>query len=330
MPAKIPPLPNLLDCADLTPQLVASLFDRAQHWLGSWGQPLADSATSKQPTARPRPLERPLAGLVQHNLFFENSTRTSVSFDQAGKLLGSSVSAVNMAASSLSKGESLYDTLMTLAAMRPQLVVIRHAASGAAAFAAQHLPDVAVINAGDGRHGHPTQALLDAFTIQQTKGALTNLSIAIVGDILHSRVARSNLYLLQMLGARVRLVAPPQLLPAGVEQLGASVHHDLASGLADVDVVMVLRMQEERMGGSFIASRADYFAGYGLTHQRLAVAKPAAIVMHPGPFLRDVDIASELADDPARSVILAQVEHGVAIRMAVLERCALSRGWIAP
>ena len=215
MHAKIPPLPNLLDCADLTPQLVASLFDRAQHWLGSWGQPLADSETSKQPTVRPRPLERPLAGLVQHNLFFENSTRTSVSFDQAGKLLGSSVSAVNMAASSLSKGESLYDTLMTLAAMRPQLVVIRHAASGAAAFAAQHLPDVALINAGDGRHGHPTQALLDAFTIQQNKGALTNLSIAIVGDILHSRVARSNLYLLQMLGAQVRLVAPPQLLPAG-------------------------------------------------------------------------------------------------------------------
>jgi aspartate carbamoyltransferase catalytic subunit len=201
MPAKIPPLPNLLDCADLTPQLVVSLFDRAQHWLGSWGQPLATTASLTSPTvARPRPL----AGLVQHNLFFESSTRTSVSFDQAGKLLGSSVSAVNMAASSLSKGESLYDTLMTLAAMRPQLVVIRHAASGAASFAAQHLPHAAVINAGDGRHGHPTQALLDAFTIQQNKGALTNLSVAIVGDILHSRVARSNLYLLQMLGAQVR------------------------------------------------------------------------------------------------------------------------------
>jgi aspartate carbamoyltransferase catalytic subunit len=312
-------LTNLLSCAQLSPPMVDQLFARARYWLS-----LLDP-DFRQKTNPPKPL----AGLVQHNIFFESSTRTSVSFDQAGKLLGASVVAVNLAASSLNKGESLFDTLATLMAMRPQLVVMRHGASGAAAFAAQHFPEVAFVNAGDGWHGHPTQALLDAFTIQQLKGRVGGLTVAIVGDILHSRVARSNLLLLQLLGAQVRLVAPPQLLPDHIELLGASVHSDLASGLADADVVMLLRVQEERMGGSFVASRADYFAGYGLTHQRLAAAKPDAIVMHPGPFLCDVEIASELADDASRSVILNQVTHGVAIRMAVLELLALGRGWIA-
>ena len=277
-----------------------------------------DYVTLNRQTASVPPI---LAGRTQINLFFENSTRTQVSFELAGKRLGANVVNMVMAASSIKKGETLIDTAMTLNAMRPDLLVVRHPESGAVELLSKKV-NCAVVNAGDGRHEHPTQALLDALTIKRAKSRLHRLSIAICGDIAHSRVARSNIFLLGKMESRVRLVAPRTLLPAGIERLGVEVFEDMKQGLADVDVVMMLRLQRERMDGGFIPSEREYYHRWGLTAENLAVAKPDAIVMHPGPMNRGVEIDGEIADDISRSVIHEQVEMGVAVRMAVMELLA--------
>lgn len=262
-----------------------------------------------------------LKGLTQINLFFENSTRTQASFELAGKRLGADVMNMAVGNSSIKKGETLIDTAMTLNAMRPDLLVVRHADSGAVALLADKV-SCAVVNAGDGRHEHPTQALLDAVTIRRRKGRLERLTIAICGDILHSRVARSNIWLLNKLDNRVRVIAPPTLLPAGIERMGVEVFHDMRAGLAGCDVVMMLRLQNERMQGAFVPSIREYFHRFGLDYAKLSVAKPDVIVMHPGPMNRGVEIDGDVADDLNRSVIQEQVEMGVAVRMAVLEMLA--------
>jgi aspartate carbamoyltransferase catalytic subunit len=262
-----------------------------------------------------------LAGLTQVNMFFEASTRTQASFELAGKRLGADVMTMSMQASSLKKGETLIDTALTLNAMHPDLLVVRHPQSGAVNLLAQKVT-CAVLNAGDGRHEHPTQALLDALTIRRRKGRLHRLSIAICGDIAHSRVARSNILLLGKMENRVRLVAPPTLLPAGVADWGVEVFHDMKAGLADVDVVMMLRLQKERMDGAFIPSEREYYHRFGLDAEKLGVAKDDAIVMHPGPMNRGVEIDGTLADDINRSVIQEQVEMGVAVRMAAMDLLA--------
>lgn len=259
-----------------------------------------------------------LRGLTQINLFFEDSTRTRTSFELAGKRLGADVINMSVSTSSVKKGETLIDTAMTLNAMRPDVLVVRHGSSGAVQLLAQKV-DCSVINAGDGSHEHPTQALLDALTIRRRLGRLHGLKVAICGDILHSRVARSNIYLLNAMGAHVRLIAPPTLLPSNVDRLGVEVHHDMRRGLKDVDIVMMLRLQLERMQGAFVPSTREYFHYYGLDYDKLEVAKPDALIMHPGPMNRGVEIDSEVADDITRSVIREQVEMGVAVRMAVLE-----------
>ena len=262
-----------------------------------------------------------LAGLTQINMFFENSTRTQASFELAGKRLGADVMNMAMQTSSVAKGETLIDTAMTLNAMHPDLLVVRHPHSGAVDLLAQKV-NCAVLNAGDGRHEHPTQALLDALTIRRAKGRLHRLSIAICGDIAHSRVARSNILLLGKMENRVRLIAPPTLMPSGIAEFGVEVFEDMAEGLADVDVVMMLRLQKERMDGGFIPSEREYYHRYGLDAEKLALAKPDAIVMHPGPMNRGVEIDGTLADDINRSVIQDQVEMGVAVRMAAMELLA--------
>ena len=262
-----------------------------------------------------------LEGLTQINMFFENSTRTQASFEIAGKRLGADVMNMAMQASSIKKGETLIDTALTLNAMRPDLLVVRHPNSGAVDLLAQKV-NCAVLNAGDGRHEHPTQALLDALTIRRAKGRLHRLSIAICGDVAHSRVARSNIMLLGKMENRVRLVGPPTLLPSGVEDLGVEVFHDMREGLADVDVVMMLRLQKERMDGGFIPSEREYFHRYGLDAEKLSHAKDDAIVMHPGPMNRGVEIDGSIADDINRSVIQEQVEMGVAVRMAAMDLLA--------
>ena len=259
-----------------------------------------------------------LRGRTLINLFFENSTRTRTSFELAGKRLGGDVINMSVDGSSVKKGETLVDTAMTLNAMHPDVLVVRHAASGACELLAQKV-DCAVVNAGDGSHEHPTQALLDAVTIRRRKGRLAGLVVAICGDILHSRVARSNIHLLNAMGARVRLVAPPTLLPAKVDRMGVEVHHDMRKGLKDADIVMMLRLQLERMQGAFVPSTREYFHFYGLDHEKLSIAKPDALIMHPGPMNRGVEIDTEVADDIHRSVIREQVEMGVAVRMACLE-----------
>ncbi len=258
-----------------------------------------------------------LAGRTLMNLFFENSTRTQASFELAGKRLGADV--INMSArdSSMAKGETLIDTAVTLNAMRPDLLVVRHAASGAAALLSQKV-GCSVINAGDGRHEHPTQAVLDALSIRRAFGRVAGLTVAICGDVQHSRVARSNVALLNTLGANVRLVGPPTLIPSGAERWGAEVHYDMASGLAGADVVMMLRLQLERMTGALVPSAREYFRFHGLDREKFAVAAPGAKLMHPGPMNRGVEIDSDLADDPTVSLIRDQVEMGVAVRMAVL------------
>jgi aspartate carbamoyltransferase catalytic subunit len=258
-----------------------------------------------------------LAGMTQINMFFEASTRTQASFELAGKRLGADVMNMAMAQSSLSKGETLIDTAMTLNAMRPDLLVVRHPASGAVNLLASKVT-CAVLNAGDGRHEHPTQALLDALTIRRAKGRLHRLTVAICGDIAHSRVARSNLILLGKMENRVRLVGPPTLIPAGARDMGCEVFHDMEAGLADADVVMMLRLQKERMDGGFVPSEREYYHRYGLDAAKLAHARPDAIVMHPGPMNRGVEIDGTLADDINRSVIQDQVEMGVAVRMAAM------------
>ena len=259
-----------------------------------------------------------LHGRTLINLFFENSTRTRTSFELAGKRLGLDVINMSVATSAIKKGETLIDTAMTLNAMHPDVLVVRHADSGAVGLLAQKV-NCAVINAGDGSHEHPTQALLDALTIRRRIGRLDRLTVAICGDIAHSRVARSNIHLLHTMGARVRVVAPATLLPPAIDRFGVEVFTDMRKGLADCDVVMMLRLQLERMQGSFVPSIREYYRYFGLDREKLAYAKPDAFVMHPGPMNRGVEIASELADDIDRSVIRQQVEMGVAVRMACID-----------
>ena len=270
-----------------------------------------------------------LRGRTLINCFFENSTRTRTSFEVAGKRLGADVVNMAVAVSSMVKGETLIDTAMTLNAMHPDVLVVRHPESGAVQLLSEKV-DGAVINAGDGSHEHPTQALLDALTMRRRKGRLTGLVVAICGDILHSRVARSNIALLNTMGAWVRVVAPRTLLPAAIERLGVEVHHDMNAGLADVDIVMMLRLQSERMHGSFVPSTREYFHFFGLDYDKLRRAKPDALIMHPGPMNRGVEIGSEVADDIDRSLIREQVEMGVAVRMACLEILAGRRSNLPP
>jgi len=265
-----------------------------------------------------------LRGRTQFNLFFESSTRTRTSFEIAGKRLGADTINMSAEGSAIKKGETLIDTAMTLNAMQPDVLVVRHPESGAVALLAQKV-DCAVINAGDGSHAHPTQALLDALTIRRRKGRLAGLVVAICGDILHSRVARSNIELLTIMGARVRVVAPPTLLPSAIERLGVEVHHDMRRGLEDCDIVMMLRLQTERMQGAFVPSIREYYHFYGLDYVKLAVAKDDALIMHPGPMNRGVEIDTDVADDIHRSVIREQVEMGVAVRMACLHVLAGTR-----
>ncbi len=264
-----------------------------------------------------------LRGRTIINLFFESSTRTRTSFELAGKRLGADVINMSVAWSSIKKGETLIDTAMTLNAMHPNVLVVRHPESGAVRLLSEKV-NCAVINAGDGSHEHPTQALLDALTIRRRRGGLEGLTVAICGDILHSRVARSNIHLLTTLGARIRVIAPPTLLPSQIERLGVESYFDMREGLRDCDIVMMLRLQTERMQGSYVPSIREYFRFFGLDRDKLRLAKPDALIMHPGPMNRGVEIDSELADDIDRSVIREQVEMGVAVRMACLD--TLNRG----
>ncbi len=298
---------HLLGIEPLRPDEIVSLLDLSDDYVA------LSRATDKHGKA--------LGGLTQINMFFEASTRTQASFELAGKRLGADVMNMSMAHSSVKKGETLIDTALTLNAMHPDLLVVRHPASGAVDLLAQKV-NCAVINAGDGRHEHPTQALLDALTIRRKKGRLHRLSVAICGDIAHSRVARSNLILLNKLENRVRLVAPPTLLPPGIAEFGCEVFHDMRAGLEGCDVVMMLRLQKERMDGAFIPSEREYYHRYGLDAEKLACAKDDAIVMHPGPMNRGVEIDGLIADDINRSVIQEQVEMGVAVRMAAMDLLA--------
>jgi aspartate carbamoyltransferase catalytic subunit len=299
---------HLLAIEGLHPTAIAALLDLAESYLL-----LNRSGKTRRDL---------LKGRTLINLFFEDSTRTRTSFELAGKRLGADVINMSVSTSSVNKGETLLDTAATLNAMNTDLLVVRHGQSGAPALLAQKV-DAAVINAGDGTHEHPTQALLDALTIRRAKGRIEGLTVAICGDVSHSRVARSNLHCLTALNGRVRLIGPPTLMPAEVSRLGAEVFHDMAEGLRGADVVMMLRLQRERMTGGQVPSAREFFRFYGLDAAKLALAAPDAIVMHPGPMNRGVEIDSAVADDPARSVIADQVEMGVAVRMAVLD--SLSR-----
>lgn len=301
------PAPHFLAAGDLDRAALDEVLDLADHFV-----------TLNRQAAKKLDL---LKGRTLINLFFENSTRTQSSFELAGKRLGADVVNMSPRSSSIAKGETLIDTAATLNAMRPDLLVVRHGSSGAAELLARKL-DCAVINAGDGQHEHPTQALLDAFTLRRTFGDLRGLRVAICGDVLHSRVARSNVAMLGRLGAEVRLVGPPTLMPTDADRWGAAVHHDMRTGIAGCDVVMMLRLQLERMNGGYVPSSREYFRYYGLDREKLAFAAPGAKVMHPGPMNRGVEIESTVADDPAVSLISEQVEMGVAVRMAVLSALA--------
>jgi aspartate carbamoyltransferase catalytic subunit len=305
-PVGLHPFPHrhLLAIEGLHPWEITYLLDEAEQWV--------------EAGRRARKHDERLRGLTQINAFFENSTRTLLSFEIAGKRLGADVVNLAAGASSLKKGETLLDTALTLNAMRPDVIVIRHESSGAVGLIAEKV-DCPVLNAGDGRHEHPTQALLDALTIRRRRGRIAGLTVAICGDILHSRVARSNFHLLTALGAEVRAVAPPTLMPAGVERLGVVPFTDMEAGLNGADVVMMLRLQLERMDGAYVPSTREYFRTFGLTRQRLAAAGPDVLVMHPGPMNRGVEIESAVADDIQRSAITEQVEMGVAVRMACLD-----------
>lgn len=298
-------LRHFLTTEGLGRALLESILDHAESFASVAGRPV-----KKVPLLR---------GKTIANLFFEPSTRTRTTFELAAKRLSADIINLNIPASAHSKGESLSDTLQTLEAMHCDMFIVRHGASGAAHYiAAKAAPHISVINAGDGRHAHPTQAMLDMFTLRQYKGGFENLRVAIVGDILHSRVARSEIHALSTLGAlEIRVVGPHTLIPREVEKLGAQVCHDMDTGLDGVDVVMMLRLQKERMQGALLPSEYEYFQRYGLTEKRLAKARPDAIVMHPGPINRGVEIDSAVADGK-RSVILRQVSHGIAVRMAVL------------
>ena len=262
-----------------------------------------------------------LKGITVFTIFFENSTRTRVSFDLAARKMGASVVNVPVATSSIKKGESLIDTAVTLNAMHPDILVMRHHNSGASLLLSKYV-NAAVINAGDGRHEHPTQALLDALTIRRRVGYIEGLNIAICGDIANSRVARSNIHLLSILGANIRVISPTTLVPTHITEMGVELYHDMEEGLQGTDIVMLLRLQQERMQGAETPSQREYFRRYGLTREKLSLANPKALIMHPGPMNRGVEISSELADDVERSLITAQVEMGVAIRMACLEALA--------
>ena len=309
-PGQVAPLSfphrHRLTCEGLTAPEINSLLDLAEK-----------AADTNRQVNKKRDV---LRGRTLINLFFEASTRTQSSFELAGKRLGADVMNMNVATSSVSKGETLIDTAMTLNAMRPDLLVVRHHAAGAVALLAQKV-DCSVINAGDGQHQHPTQGLLDALTIRRAKGRVAGLVVAICGDVLHSRVARSNINVLNTLGAQVRVIAPSTLLPTAVDRLGVEVFTDMGKGLEGVDIVMMLRLQRERMQGSYVPSTREYFHFFGLDHEKLSRAKPDALIMHPGPMNRGVEIASTIADH-SRSVIREQVEMGVAVRMAVLEALA--------
>lgn len=259
-----------------------------------------------------------LEGRTVINLFFESSTRTRTSFELAGKRLGADVINMSVSTSSIKKGETLIDTAMTLNAMHTDVLVVRHSESGAVKLLSEKV-NCAVMNAGDGSHEHPTQALLDALTIRRRRGKLQGLTVAICGDVLHSRVARSNILLLHTMGARVRVIGPPTLLPSSIDRFGVEVFHDMREGLKDCDIVMMLRLQTERMQGRFVPSVREYFHFFGLDREKLAIARDDALVMHPGPMNRGVEIDSELADDLDRSVIREQVEMGVAVRMACID-----------
>jgi len=277
---------------------------------------LADAYVAQN--RRPDKKSDVLRGRTIINLFFENSTRTQASFELAGKRLGGDVMNMSVSTSSIKKGETMIDTAMTLNAMHPDVLVVRHPDAGAVKLLSEKV-NAAVINAGDGRHEHPTQALLDALTILRRRGSLENMIVAICGDVMHSRVARSNIHLLTTMGARVRVVAPRTLLPAAIDRFGVEVYHDMRDGLTDCDIVMMLRLQTERMRGTFVPSIREYFHFFGLDAEKLSYAKEDAFVMHPGPMNRGVEIDSQLADDIDRSVIRDQVEMGVAVRMACLD-----------
>ena len=298
-------LRHLLSIRGLSRELLHRILDRADDFLAPPGEPARGSGE--------------LAGRTIINLFFESSTRTRSAFELAATRLGAAVMNMDVRSSSTSKGETLLDTLKTLEAMNVDMFVVRHHASGAAQFIARHIrPGVAVLNAGDGAHAHPTQALLDVYTIRRHKPDFEALSVAIVGDILHSRVARSEIRALKTLGVPdIRVVAPRTLMPSGIEALGVRCCHDMDAGVADADVIIMLRLQRERMNGHFLPSGGEFFHRYGLTASRLARAKPEALVMHPGPINRGVEIESRVADGP-QSVILEQVNHGVPVRMAVM------------
>ncbi|HMI18326.1 MAG TPA: aspartate carbamoyltransferase catalytic subunit [Sphingomonas sp.] len=313
---EVHPFPHrhLTGIAGLQPHEIAFLLDEAEQWVQ------LNRGTAKH--------DDRLAGLTLINAFFENSTRTLLSFEIAGKRLGADVVNMAVAQSSVKKGETLIDTAITLNAMRADMIVIRHESSGAVQLIADKV-DCPVLNAGDGRHEHPTQALLDALTIRRRKGRIEGLVVAICGDVLHSRVARSNILALTALGADVRVVGPPTLLPPAIERMGVTRFTDFDAGLDGADVVMMLRLQRERMAGGFVPSPREYHALYGLTYDRLAKAAPDALVMHPGPMNRGVEIASNVADDLERSAITEQVEMGVAVRMACLDVLTRARRGVA-
>jgi len=317
-PANDPfPHRHLLGIEGLSPGEISYLLDRAELYV-------------EQSRQRGEKLSL-LRGRTVINLFFENSTRTRTSFELAGKRLGGDVINMQAQASSIKKGETLIDTAMTLNAMHPEVLIVRHPESGAVKLLSEKV-SCAVINAGDGSHEHPTQALLDALVMRRRKGRIQGLTVAICGDILHSRVARSNIALLNTMGAHVRVVAPRTLLPAAIERLGVEVHTDMKMGLADADIVMMLRLQTERMHGSYVPSIREYFHFFGLDYVKLAAAKDDALIMHPGPMNRGVEIDTEVADDIDRSVIQEQVEMGVAVRMACLDTMTRDRrnGHAAP
>ena len=298
-------LVHLLSTEGLPHDVITHILDTAETFV-----PLAEREVKKVPILR---------GKSVFNLFFENSTRTRTTFEIAAKRLSADVYNLNINVSSTAKGETLLDTIANLTAMQADIFVVRHQASGAPYLIAQHVaPHIHVVNAGDGRHAHPTQALLDMYTIRHFKKDFSNLTVAIVGDVLHSRVARSNIHALTTLGVpEIRVIGPQTLIPGDLSQMGVRIYHDMDEGLRDVDVVIMLRIQNERMSGAFLPSSHEYFKNYGLTMEKLALAKDDAIVMHPGPMNRGVEIATDVADSP-QAVILDQVTFGIAVRMAVM------------
>ncbi len=299
---------NLLGIEGMTRPIIEGLLERANHF--------AELPKNEH-------LDH-LKGMTVFTMFFENSTRTRVSFDLAVRKIGASMVNVPMASSSIKKGESLLDTAVTLNAMYPDILIMRHQHSGTSLMLSRHV-DASIINAGDGRHEHPTQALLDALTIKRRLGSIAGLTVAICGDIANSRVARSNIHLLSTLGAEVRLVGPSTLMPRGIEKMGIEVHNNMLDGIRGADIVMLLRLQDERMQGTETPSRREFFHFFGLNAKKLAIAAPNALIMHPGPMNRGIEIDSALADDVERSLITTQVDMGIAVRMACLEAVAAAR-----